>query len=98
MLWLFVYKELSCSQETSDIMRIDKYLKNTRIIKRRTVGREACVSGRISINGKLAKPGDRVAVGDIITIRYGDGEQRVEVLGLLEHATKDNAAEMYREI
>jgi ribosomal 50S subunit-recycling heat shock protein len=79
-------------------MRIDKFLKNARIIKRRTVGKDACDGGRVSINDKVAKPGDQVKVGDIITIRYGDGEQRVEVLEILEHAPKDRAAEMYREI
>lgn len=79
-------------------MRIDKFLKNARIIKRRTVAKEACDGGRISINGTPAKAGDRVAQGDIITIRYGDGEQKVEVLELLEHAPKDRAADMYREL
>ena len=79
-------------------MRIDKFLKNARIIKRRTVGKDACDGGRISINGKVAKPGDQVKVGDIIAIRYGDGEQKVEVLEVLEHAPKDRAADMYREL
>ncbi|HEY5537322.1 MAG TPA: RNA-binding S4 domain-containing protein [Acetobacterium sp.] len=79
-------------------MRIDKFLKNARIIKRRTVGKEACDGGRISINGKVVKAGDKVSLGDIITIRYGDGEQKVEVLELLEHAPKDRATDMYREI
>jgi ribosomal 50S subunit-recycling heat shock protein len=79
-------------------MRIDKYLKNARIIKRRTVGKEACDGGRISINGKIAKAGDRVTQGDMITIRYGGGEQTIEVLELLEHAPKDRANDMYREI
>ncbi|MBC3803591.1 RNA-binding S4 domain-containing protein [Acetobacterium fimetarium] len=79
-------------------MRIDKFLKNARIIKRRTVGKDACDGGRISINGKVAKPGDQVKVGDIIAIRYGDGEQKVEVLEILEHAPKDRAADMYREL
>lgn len=79
-------------------MRIDKFLKNSRVIKRRTVGKEACEGGRVSINGKVAKPGDRVSEGDIITIRYGDGEQKIEVMKLLEHAPKDQAMEMYREL
>jgi len=79
-------------------MRIDKFLKNARIIKRRTVGKEACDGGRISINGKVVKAGDKVSLGDIITIRYGDGEQKVEVLELLEYAPKDRATDMYREI
>ena len=79
-------------------MRIDKYLKNARIIKRRSVGKDACDGGRISINDKVAKPGDQVKPGDIITIRYGDGEQKVEVLECLEHAPKDKAGDMYREL
>ncbi|MBC3886870.1 RNA-binding S4 domain-containing protein [Acetobacterium paludosum] len=79
-------------------MRIDKFLKNARIIKRRTVGKDACDGGRVSINGKVAKPGDQVSPGDIITIRYGDGEQKVEVLEILEHAPKERAADMYREL
>ncbi len=79
-------------------MRIDKFMKNARLIKRRTVGKAACDGGRITINGKDAKPGTRVKVGDIITIAYGDGEQKVEVLQLLEHAPKDKAADMYREL
>ncbi|WP_303869531.1 RNA-binding S4 domain-containing protein [Acetobacterium wieringae] len=79
-------------------MRIDKYLKNARIIKRRTVGKDACDGGRISINDKVAKPGDQVKPGDIITIRYGDGEQKVEVLLCLEHAPKEKAGDMYREL
>lgn len=79
-------------------MRVDKFLKNARLIKRRTVGKAACEGGRITINGKEAKPGTKVAVGDIITIAYGNGEQKVEVIKLLEHVTKDSAEEMYREI
>ncbi|MBC3795919.1 RNA-binding S4 domain-containing protein [Acetobacterium tundrae] len=79
-------------------MRLDKFLKNARIIKRRTVGKDACDGGRVSINGKVAKPGDQVSPGDIITIRYGDGEQKVEVLEILEHAPKEHAADMYREL
>lgn len=79
-------------------MRIDKFLKNARIIKRRTVGKDACEGGRISINDKIAKPGDQVKQGDIITIRYGDGEQKVEVLEILEHVPKDRAGDMYREL
>ena len=77
-------------------MRVDKFLKNARLIKRRTVGKAACDGGRITINGKEAKPGTKLKVGDIITIAYGNGEQTVEVLKLLEHAPKDQAEEMYR--
>lgn len=79
-------------------MRIDKFLKNARIIKRRTVAKEACDGKRIAINGKIAKAGDSVSPGDEVSIRFGDKEQKIEVLELLEHAPKDRAADMYREI
>ncbi|MGL4606061.1 MAG: RNA-binding S4 domain-containing protein [Eubacteriaceae bacterium] len=79
-------------------MRVDKFLKNARIIKRRTVGKEACDGGRVSINGKVAKAGDKVAQGDLITIRYGDREQRIEVLEIFEHVPKEKAIEMYKEL
>lgn len=79
-------------------MRIDKFLKNARIIKRRSVAKEACDGGRISINGKTAKAGDQVAIDDTISIRFGDKEQKVQVLELLEHAPKDRALDMYREV
>ena len=79
-------------------MRVDKFMKNARLIKRRTVGKAACEGGRVMINGKEAKPGSQVKVGDILTIAYGSGEQKVEVLQLLEHAPKDLADTMYREL
>ena len=79
-------------------MRVDKFLKNARLIKRRTVGKAACDGGRISVNGKEAKPGTRLKVGDIITIAYGSGEQTVEVLSLQEHVPKDQAETLYREL
>lgn len=79
-------------------MRVDKFLKNARLIKRRTVGKAACEGGRITINGKEAKPGSKLKIGDILTISYGDGEQKVEVLELLEHAPKDRATDMYKAL
>lgn len=79
-------------------MRVDKFLKNARLIKRRTVGKAAADGGRISVNGKAAKPGTKLKVGDIVTIAYGDGEQKIEVLKLLEHVNKDSAQDMYREL
>lgn len=79
-------------------MRVDKFLKNARLIKRRTVAKAACEGERVTINGKEAKPGSQVKVGDILTIAYGSGEQKVEVLSLLEHAPKDMAETMYREL
>ena len=77
-------------------MRIDKYLKVSRIIKRRTVANEACGSGRVTINGKIAKPGSDVNPGDIITIRFGEHLGRYEVLNISETVRKEQASEMYK--
>jgi len=79
-------------------MRIDKFLKNARIIKRRTVAKEACEQGRVFVNGKEAKPGTELKVGDIIEINFGTNTMKIEVLKLLEHVTKENAEEMYRNL
>ncbi|GAB6086125.1 RNA-binding S4 domain-containing protein [Alkaliphilus crotonatoxidans] len=79
-------------------MRLDKYLKNSRIIKRRTVAKEASESGRVMLNGKVAKPGTEVSVGDIIEIRFGDKVFKAEITHVAEHVTKDGAKEMYRVI
>lgn len=76
-------------------MRIDKYLKVSRLIKRRTLAHEACEQGRVSINGRVAKPGSEVKVGDIIEIQFGNNLTRVEVLSVLEHASKENSSKMY---
>ena len=79
-------------------MRIDKYLKNSRIIKRRTVAKEACEQGRITVNGKVAKPGLEVKVGDEIFIQVGIGSLKVEVAALTESCRKEDAAGMYNVI
>ena len=79
-------------------MRLDKYLKVSRIIKRRTVANEACTGGRVSLNGKIAKPGAEVHPGDIMTIRFGDKLGQYEILSIQETVRKDSAAEMYRII
>lgn len=76
-------------------MRIDKYLKNSRLIKRRTVAKEACDQERIFLNDKPAKPGSEVKIGDIILIRFGNSELKVKVNGVPEHVTKDMAVSMY---
>ena len=76
-------------------MRIDKFLKNSRIIKRRTVAKEACDKGRVSVNDRVAKAGTEVAVGDIVEIRYNESILKFEVLSLLEHVKKDDASRMY---
>ncbi len=79
-------------------MRIDKYLKVSRIIKRRTVASEACSGGRVMIGQKVAKPSSEVKPGDVISIRFGEHVGRYEVLAVAETVTKDRAAEMYRII
>ncbi|MEI6603328.1 MAG: RNA-binding S4 domain-containing protein [Clostridia bacterium] len=79
-------------------MRIDKYLKVSRIIKRRTLANEACEKGRVTINGKLAKPGTDIDVGDEIEIRFGNGTTRAKVLSVTEHVRKEEAKEMYELI
>lgn len=79
-------------------MRLDKYLKISRLIKRRTVANEACDGGRIQVNGKPAKASYDVKIGDIIEIPFGQRLLRVEVLTINEHATKADAPAMYREI
>ncbi|HIU26450.1 MAG TPA: RNA-binding S4 domain-containing protein [Candidatus Copromorpha excrementigallinarum] len=77
-------------------MRIDKFLKNSRIIKRRTVAKEACEQGRIVVNGKAAKPGTEVKEGDEIDVLFGSGSLKVEVVKLMESCRKEDAASMYR--
>ena len=79
-------------------MRIDKYLKVSRIIKRRTVANEACAGGRVTVNGKTAKPGTSVTPGDLITIRFGEHLGQYEVIIISETVRKDQAADMYRVI
>lgn len=77
-------------------MRLDKYLKVSRIIKRRTVANEACSGGRVSLNGKVAKPSAEVSVGDKLTIRFGDRYGNYEILSIAETVRKEGAADMYR--
>jgi len=79
-------------------MRIDKFLKNSRLIKRRTLANEACSQQRVLINGKVAKPGTEVKVGDIVEIHFGNNISKVEVLSVEEHVSKAEAKEMYRLI
>lgn len=76
-------------------MRLDKYLKVTRLIKRRTVANEACDAGKIEVNSKIARASYDVKVGDIITINMGQRPLKVKVLNVTEYATKENAAENY---
>ncbi|MBU5257282.1 RNA-binding S4 domain-containing protein [Tissierella praeacuta] len=79
-------------------MRIDKYLKNARIIKRRTIAKEACEQGRVFINEKQAKPGDEVKIDDTIKINFGNESMKIQVLGIADNVKKDNAIELYKKI
>ena len=77
-------------------MRIDKFLKVSRIIKRRTIANEACDAGRVLINGKVAKASASVAVGDIIEIGFGTRSVKVEVLDVQETTKKDEAKDLFK--
>jgi ribosomal 50S subunit-recycling heat shock protein len=76
-------------------MRLDKYLKVTRLIKRRTVANEACDAGKISVNGKIARASYDVKTGDIIEINMGQRPLKVKVTNVTEYATKETAADNY---
>ena len=79
-------------------MRLDKYLKISRLIKRRTVANEACDNERVTVNGRVQRASYDVKVGDRISIRFGQKELQVEVLSVRENAGKAEAAALYREI
>lgn len=79
-------------------MRLDKYLKVSRLIKRRTVANEACDSGRVLINGKPAKASANVKQGDLITIQFGNKDVNVEVLDVQETVKKEEAKELFKYI
>lgn len=77
-------------------MRLDKFLKVSRIIKRRTVAKEVCETGKVLVNGRVAKPGTVVKALDIIEIQYATGSVKAEVLVIAEHVLKDDAKNMYK--
>lgn len=79
-------------------MRIDKFLKNSRIIKRRTIANEACDNGRISVNGRVVKASYQVSVGDIIEVGFGSRTLKIRVLSINEHVSKENSVEQYEII
>ncbi|MBO5654990.1 MAG: RNA-binding S4 domain-containing protein [Clostridia bacterium] len=79
-------------------MRIDKFLKVSRVIKRRSVAADACDGGRIEINGKVVKPSKDVKIGDIVQVSFGNNTLRFEVLDINEKQTKQSAENMYRVI
>ena len=79
-------------------MRLDKYLKVSRVIKRRTVANEACDAGRVLVNGKVAKAGLEVKPGDQVEIRFGNNTTRFEVLSIHEQMKKEEAHTMYKSL
>lgn len=79
-------------------MRVDKFLKNARVIKRRTVAKTACDQGRVKINGQTAKAGDKVNVGDRIEINFGTQTVEIEVLEVRDNVAKNDADKLYRMI
>lgn len=79
-------------------MRLDKYLKVSRIIKRRIVANEACDAGKIEVNGKVQRASYDVKAGDVITVNMGVASKKYEVLEVSEHALKEDAAKMYKQL
>lgn len=77
-------------------MRLDKFLKVSRLIKRRTVANDACSSARVRVNDKIAKPSYDLKVGDIVEITLGNKSTKIEVISLSEHAGKAEACSMYK--
>ena len=86
----------SFSHREKTRVRLDKYLKVSRLIKRRTVANEAADSGRVLLNGKEAKPSAHVKVGDIIEIGFGNKSVKVEVLAIADTSRKEEAKELFR--
>ncbi|MBD7910970.1 MULTISPECIES: RNA-binding S4 domain-containing protein [Clostridium] len=76
-------------------MRLDKYLKVSRIIKRRTVAKEACETGRVSINGKVAKASSDIKENDIIEIQFASRSLKAKIVNIAEHVRKEDAKDMY---
>ncbi len=79
-------------------MRLDKFLKNSRLIKRRTIAKEACDERRVSVNGRIAKPGTEVEQGDTIHIEFGMSSITVRIVNVADSVRKDDAAGMYEVI
>lgn len=79
-------------------MRLDKYLKVSRIIKRRTVANEACDAGKVQVNGKIARASYDVKVGDVIEIAFGVRTIKIEVVSVNEYAKKEDAGSMYKAV
>lgn len=79
-------------------MRIDKFLKNSRLIKRRTIAKEACEQERITVNEKVAKPGTEVKEGDVIRIQFGNSSVTARIIKIMDSCRKEDAASMYEII
>ncbi|MEG2116618.1 MAG: RNA-binding S4 domain-containing protein [Clostridia bacterium] len=79
-------------------MRIDKYLKVSRIVKRRTVANDAADGGRVEVNGKTVKPSFQLKIGDVVSIAFGNKSLKFKVLSLSEHVKKDDVESMYEVI
>lgn len=90
MPWVLLYK--------GNVMRLDKYLKVSRLIKRRTVAQEACDAGRVKINDKVAKSSSKVKIGDIIEIEFGNKSVRVKVLDIQDTTKKEEAKDLFEYI
>lgn len=87
---------LPCLAVKEAVMRLDKFLKVSRLIKRRTVANEACDAGRVSVNGQVAKASVKVKVGDIIEIQFGTKTVKVEVLDIRDMTKKDEAGDLFK--
>ena len=84
--------------ERRNFMRLDKYLKVTRLIKRRTIANEACDAGRVFVNGKVARASYEVKEDDIIEIQFGQKPLKVQVVSIVESTKKEDAAQNYRVV
>ena len=85
-------------REAVTSIRLDRFLKISRIIKRRSVANDACSTGHVTVNGREAKPGTDVKVGDVLGIRFGERYSEYEILSIAEHMAKQDASSMYRPL
>ena len=92
------HTSLKGSEFLGGIMRLDKFLKVSRIIKRRTVAKEACDKGIVTINGKLAKSSSEVKLGDVLEVTFGEKKMKFKITEIREHVLKAEAKEMYEII
>lgn len=93
------FGHLFCAQTSTEremIMRLDKFLKVSRLIKRRTVANEACDAGRVTVNGQVAKASVKVKVGDVIEIQFGTKTVKVEVLDIQDTTKKEEAKDLFK--